>query len=213
MKLYTYARSSAAYRVRIALNLKGIAYEPVPVHLLRDGGEQRSERYRALHPQGLVPALETDDGHVLAQSPAIIEYLDETVPEPPLLPADPVQRARIRAVTDAIACDIHPINNLRVLQYLRGPMGHADDEVQAWYAHWIRAGGLVAVERMLGAGPFAFGDSPTLADVFIMPQLFNARRYDVPIDDLPRLLEVEAACTALEPFRRAHPDNQPDAAG
>ena len=147
----------------------------------------------------------------MAQSPTIVEYLDETVPEPPLLPADPVRRARIRAVADAIACDIHPINNLRVLQYLRGPMGHADDEVQAWYAHWIRAGGLVAVERMLGAGPFAFGDSPTLADVFIVPQLFNARRYGVPIDDLTRLLEVEAACTALDSFRRAHPENQPDA--
>ena len=212
MKLYTYARSSAAYRARIALNLKAIAYEPVPIHLLRDGGEQRSERYLAVNPQGLVPALETDDGQVLTQSLAMVEFLDETVPEPPLLPADPVERARVRGVADAIACDIHPLNNSRVLQYLRAPLAQTDEAVQTWYAHWIRTGGLVAVERMLGPGPFAFGDSPTLADVFIVPQLFNARRYGVPIDDLPRLLEVEAACTALEPFRRAHPDNQPDAA-
>ena len=211
MKLYTYFRSSAAYRVRIALNLKGIVAEQVPVHLTKDGGQQRMPAYLAKNPQALVPALELDDGTVLTQSVAIIEYLDQIKPEPRLVPADPVLAAKVRAVALAIACDTHPLNNLRVLNYLKGPFGRSQPDVDAWYRHWVLEGGLQAVERLITGAPFCFGAAPTLADVILVPQVANARRFDVPIDHLPKVLEADAACTALEPFARAHPSRQADA--
>ncbi|MCS6996884.1 MAG: maleylacetoacetate isomerase [Casimicrobiaceae bacterium] len=216
MKLYTYFRSSAAYRVRIALNLKGLQSEHVPVHLLQ--AEQRSERYRAVNPAGLVPALELDNGEVLTQSLAIIEWLDERYPEPHrLLPGDVETRARIRAFALTIACDIHPINNLRVMQYLEARFG-ADETARAeWTRHWI-ALGFSACEAMLEAehragrgGRFAFGDSPTLADCVLVPQCFNARRFDLDLGAYPRLAAVEAQCLKLDAFARAHPLRQPDA--
>jgi maleylacetoacetate isomerase len=211
MKLYGYFRSSAAYRVRIALNLKGLAVEQVPVHLVRDGGEQRAAAYRALNPQGLVPALELDDGTVLTQSLAIAEYLDAVHPAPRLVPADAKLAARVRAVALAIACDTHPLNNLRVLKYLKGPMAQPQDVIDTWYRHWVREGGLLAVEAMIEGGDFCFGDGPTLADLCLIPQLSNARRFGARIDDLPKCLKVEAACASLPAFGAAHPDRQPDA--
>jgi len=211
MKLYTYFRSSAAYRVRIALNLKGIEVEQVPVHLTQDGGQQRMPAYLAKNPQALVPALELDDGAVLTQSLAIIEYLDQIRPAPRLIPADPLTAARVRAVALAIACDVHPLNNLRVLNYLKGPFGRSQAEVDAWYRHWILEGGLQAVERLIPGAPFCFGAATTLADVMLVPQVANARRFDVPIDHLPKVLAADAACTALDAFARAHPSRQPDA--
>ncbi len=210
MKLYTYFRSSAAYRVRIALNLKGIAAEQVSVHLTKDGGQQRMPVYLAKNPQALVPALELDDGTVLTQSLAIIEYLDQIKPEPRLIPADPVMAARVRAVALAVACDIHPLNNLRVLNYLKGPFGRSQAEADAWYRHWVLEGGLQAVERMITGAPFCFGAAPTLADVVLIPQVANARRFDVPIDHLPKILAADTACAALDAFARAHPSRQPD---
>jgi maleylpyruvate isomerase len=212
MKLYTYFRSSAAYRVRIALNLKGIAVEHVPIHLAKDGGQQRMPAYLAKNPQALVPALELDDGSVLTQSLAIIEYLDQIAPEPRLIPADPVMAAKVRAVALAVACDIHPLNNLRVLNYLKGPFGRSQAEVDAWYRHWILEGGLQAVERLIPGAPFCFGGAPTLADVAVVPQVANARRFDVPIDHLTKILAADAACAALATFAMAHPSQQPDAA-
>jgi maleylacetoacetate isomerase len=211
VKLYTYFRSSAAYRVRIALNLKGIEAEQVPIHLTKDGGRQRMPAYLAKNPQALVPALELDDGTVLTQSVAIIEYLDQLKPEPRLVPADPVRAARVRAVALAIACDTHPLNNLRVLNYLKGPFGRSQADVDAWYRHWVLEGGLQAVERLITGAPFCFGTAPTLADVILIPQVANARRFDVPIDHLPKVLSADAACTALDAFARAHPSRQPDA--
>ncbi len=213
MKLYGYFRSSAAYRVRIALNLKGVAVEHAPVHLLRDGGEQHAAGYRARNPQGLVPTLELDDGAVLTQSLAIVEYLDALQPSPPLVPSDPKLAARVRAVALTIACDTHPLANLRVLAYLRGPMAQPQGAVDAWYRHWAREGGLLAVEAMIEGGDYCFGDAPTLADLCLIPQLANARRFGVPIDDLPKCLRVEAACASLPAFAAAHPDRQPDAEG
>jgi maleylacetoacetate isomerase/maleylpyruvate isomerase len=212
MKLYTYFRSSAAYRVRIALNLKGIDYEAVPVHLVREGGEQHRPEYRALNPAGLVPALE-DQGEVLTQSLAIIEYLDETYPAPPLLPGDARMRARIRALALAIACDIHPVNNLRVLNYLVHEIGADEAQKSRWYRHWVETG-LAAVEQMLAeapAGRFCFGACPTLADVCLVPQVFNARRFGCRIDDFENILRVVAECESLDAFRRAAPGEQPDA--
>lgn len=213
MRLYTYFRSSAAYRVRIALNLKGLAYDAVPVHLARGGGEQHQADYRAINPAGLVPAFE-DGGQVLTQSLAIIEYLDETHPQPPLLPGDALKRARIRALALAIACDIHPINNLRVLQYLTREFGVNEAQKNAWYRHWVRSG-LEAVESMLAAGSgdgrFCVGDAPTLADVCLVPQVFNARRFDCDLGELPGIVRVVEHCEALEAFRLAAPENQPDA--
>ena len=213
MKLYTYFRSSAAYRVRIALNLKGIACEAVPVHLARAGGEQHQPDYRAVNPAGLVPVLE-DDGQVLTQSMAIIEYLDETHPQPPLLPGSPAERARVRAIAQAIACDIHPINNLRVLQYLQRELGANEAQKNAWYRHWVTTG-LAAVESMLAGDPrtgaFCHGDMPTLADCCLVPQVFNARRFDCGMDAFPTVLRIAARCEALESFRKAAPANQPDA--
>jgi maleylacetoacetate isomerase len=209
LKLYSYFRSSAAYRVRIALNLKGLSYEIIPVHLTRGGGEQRRPEYRDINPQKRVPALAVS-GEVLTQSLAIIEYLDETQREPPLLPADPLVRAKVRGVAQAIACDIHPLNNLIVLQYLKRTLGQEQETIDEWYAHWI-VEGFEAVEAMIRPGPYAFGAQVTLADVCIVPQVANARRYKVPLERFPRIAGVDAACQKLAAFERARPDNQPDA--
>lgn len=210
--LYTYYRSSAAYRVRIALGLKGIAYEAHAVHLTRDGGEQLAPAYRALNPQALVPTWNDEHGP-LTQSLAIIEYLNERCPEPPLLPADMYARARVRAIAAAIACDIHPINNLRVLNYLRGHFQPTPEAVDGWYRHWV-AEGLAAVEALVAesAGPFCWGDAPTLADICLVPQLYNARRFQCDISRYPPLVAIDAACQAIPAFAEAAPERQPDAA-
>jgi len=213
MRLHSYFRSSAAYRVRIALDLKGLPYETVPVHLTRGGGEQLAPGYRKLNPQALVPALE-DAGRVFTQSLAIIEYLEEVHPQVPLLPKDAAARARVRALALAIACDLHPLNNLRVLNYLTGPMGLMDDAKQTWYRHWI-AEGLTALEASLAGGPdtgkFCHGDAPGLADCCLVPQLANAYRFKCDVSPYPTLLKIEKSCQALEAFQRAAPGRQPDA--
>jgi maleylacetoacetate isomerase len=205
--LHDYARSSAAYRVRIALNLKGIEYESRPVNLLE--GAQRSDEYRELNPQGLVPMLEID-GHKLTQSLSIIMYLATRFPEPPLLPHDPAEAAHVRSMALAIACDIHPLNNLRVLNYLKGELGVAQEQRDTWYRRWISEG-LTPLEATAAprAGAFLFGDTPTVADVCLVPQLFNARRFDVPLDGYPTLLRADANACVLEAFAAAHPDRQP----
>jgi maleylacetoacetate isomerase len=204
--LYDYWRSSAAYRVRIALNLKGIDYESRPVDLREDA--QKSADYRALNPQGLVPMLEID-GHRLTQSVAIINYLDLRYPNQPLLPAAAAERAHVVAMAMAIACDIHPLNNLRVLKYLKNELGHSQDEVDVWYRHWLTEG-LPAIEAMAApqAGKFLFGNAPTGADVCLIPQLYNARRFDVPLDAYPTLLRAEDNANQMEAFASAHPDRQ-----
>ena len=211
MRLYSYFRSSAAYRVRIALNLKGVTHQLVPVHLLKDGGQHRSPGFRAINPQMRVPALELSTGDVLTQSLAIIEYLDEIYPDPPLLPADAVARARVRALAQLIACDIHPLNNLMTLNYLKASLQADKAVVQSWYAHWIIEG-FTAVETMIRPAPYAFGAHPTLADLCIVPQVFNARRNHVDLERFPKILAVEAACLQLPAFDQARPENQPDAA-
>ena len=213
MRLYDYFRSSAAYRVRIALNLKGIATsDRTFVHLRM--GSQRAQDYLALNPQGLVPALELDDGRVLTQSLAIVEYLDETHPTPPLLPADAAGRARVRAIALNIACEIHPLNNLRVLNYLTGTLGATDAQKDGWYRYWCDVG-LEALETQLAreasTGPFCHGDTPTMADICLVPQLANARRVDLDLSPYPTLLSIETACTALPAFAAAAPHRQPDA--
>lgn len=210
MILYSFFRSSAAYRVRIALNLKGFAYETVGIHLSKDGGRHRSAEYRAINPQMRVPALRLDGGEVLTQSLAIIDYLDETCPDPPLLPRDPVVRANIRAVALTVACDIHPLNNTAPMNYLKTTLGHGQAEADAWYAHWITLG-FEAIETQLRPGPYAFGTAVTLADVCLIPQVYNARRFNVPLDRFPQICAVDAACQKLEAFARARPENQPDA--
>jgi maleylacetoacetate isomerase len=204
--LYDYYRSSAAYRVRIALNLKGVAYERRPVNLL--SSEQKSKDYRELNPQGLVPMLDID-GHRLTQSLAIISYLDIRFSNQPLLPASAEARADVLSLALTVACDIHPLNNLRVLKYLKDELGHSQEQVDAWYAHWI-AEGLAALEALAKgqAGSFLHGDGPTLADVCLVPQLYNARRFNVPIDDFPTLLRAEENANKLEAFAAAHPDRQ-----
>jgi len=204
--LYDYWRSSAAYRVRIALNLKRIDYESRQVDLRDDA--QKSADYRALNPQGLVPTLEID-GLRLTQSVAIINYLDLKYAIQPLLPAAAADRAHVVAMAMAIACDIHPLNNLRVLKYLKNALGHSQDQIDAWYAHWILEG-LPALEAMAKpqAGRFLFGDAPTGADVCLVPQLYNARRYSIALDDFPTLLRAEENANKLEAFAAAHPDRQ-----
>lgn len=204
--LHDYYRSSAAYRVRIALKLKGVDYESRQVDLRSD--DQKSPEYRALNPQGLVPMLEIE-GHRLTQSLAIINFLDIRYPVPPLIPAAAAERAHVVAMAMAIACDIHPLNNLRVLKYLKGELGHSQEEVDRWYAHWITEG-LPALEEMAKpkAGKFLFGDVPTGADVCLVPQLYNARRFNVPLDDYPTLLRAEENANKLEAFAAAHPDRQ-----
>jgi maleylacetoacetate isomerase len=207
--LHGYFRSAASWRVRIALNLKAVAVRHVPHHLRR--GEQRAPGYLALNPQGLVPALELEDGTVLIQSVAIVEWLDDAYPEPKLLPADPFERARVRAFALVLAADTHPLQNLGVLARLRG-MGRPEEEVQAWAAD-ANAAGLAACEALLAdaPGPFCFGDAPTLADICLVPQLGNARRFGVDVARYPRLLAAEAACMALPAFEGAVPGRQPDA--
>ena len=211
MTLYTYFRSSASYRVRIALNLKGLAYERVTVHLTRGGGEQLEPAFRAMNPNAVVPALKLDDGTVLTQSMAIIEYLDERHPSPPLLPKDPVQKALVRAAAQLIACDIHPINNLRVLQHLKGGLGHGQDDIVAWNKHWMRGGLNAFVQSIDRDSPFSFDAAPTLADLCLVPQLYNAARWGLDLTGLERLVEIRDRCLALAPFKRASPEEQPDA--
>lgn len=213
MKLYDYFRSSAAYRVRIALALKGIRPdERAFVHLRM--GNQRAQDYLALNPQGLVPALALDDGHVLTQSLAIIEYLDETHPEPPLLPADPIERARVRSLALAIACEIHPLNNLRVLNYLLGTLGVSKEQKDGWYRYWVDVG-FEALEKRLAreaeTGRYCHGDTPTLADVCLVPQVANARRFSIDLAPYPTITRIDAACCALPTFADAAPARQPDA--
>jgi maleylpyruvate isomerase len=209
VKLHGYFRSSASYRVRIALNLKGLRAEHLSHHLRK--GEQRAPAFLAINPQGLVPALESDAGDVLIQSLAIIEWLDETDPEPPLLPKDPLRRAKVRAFAQALACDTHPVQNLKVLARLR-ELGLPEDKVTEWAA-WANREGLTACEKLVAneAGPFCFGDKPTLADLCLVPQLGNARRFGVDVSAFPRLLKAETAAKAMQAFTDAAPDKQPDA--
>lgn len=212
IKLYTYWRSSAAYRVRIALNLKGIDYEPVAVSLKPGDDEHRKDAYRAINPQMLVPFF--DDGKVaVGQSMAILEYLEEAYPGVPLLPAAEPARSRVRAFCNAIACDIHPLNNLRVLEYLSAEFGVTGEQKNDWYVHWITEG-FRACEQMsvryAHDGPYAFGEDITLADALLVPQMYNARRFEVPLDEYPRLVAVAAACSELPAFSDAAPENQPD---
>ena len=213
MKLFSYFRSSAAWRVRIALAWKGIEYGQVPVHLLRDGGQQFSESYRRVNPQGLVPALE-QDGKVLTQSIAILEYLEETHPGRPLLPADPWRRAEVRAMALAVACDIHPLNNLRVLNYLKGALEHDAVAVSAWYRHWI-AEGLAPLEELAnrhGDGKrFLYGNAVTMADVCLVPQVYNARRFGCDLAPYPALVAVDEHLNTLPAFIVSRPEAQPDA--
>ena len=210
MKLYTYFRSSAAFRVRIALNLKGIAYEMESVHLVKDGGHNRRPEYRAINPQMRVPTLITSGGETLIQSLAIIEYLDETHPQPPFLPKDPLARARVRGLADLIACDIHPLNNTSPLRYLKNSMGQQQSAIDAWYHHWVLEG-FEALEALIGPGTYLCGDAVTLADICLVPQVYNARRLKVPLDKFPKIVAVDAACMKLPAFDRARPENQPDA--
>jgi maleylacetoacetate isomerase len=213
MKLYTFFRSSASYRVRIALNLKGLAYESLPVHLRRGGGEQHSADYKKKNPQELVPALE-DQGRILTQSLAIIEYIEERHPEPPLLPKEPADRALVRAMALAVACEIHPIQNLRVLNHVKSEFKQSDEAANVWARHWI-ALGFSALEQMVATAPkrgaFCFGDKPTLADICLVPQLANARRFGCDLAAYPTLIQIDAACVALAAFAKAAPENQPDA--
>jgi maleylpyruvate isomerase len=216
-RLYSYFRSSAAFRVRIALALKGLPYETVPIHLLRGGGEHLTASYRALNPSALVPMLE-EDGRRIMQSMAIVEYLDERYPAPPLLPPDAADRALVRSIALAVACDIHPLNNLRVLRYLVRELGVAEEGKDRWYRHWVEVG-LEQVEAQLAAhagnrghgGRFAFGDQPTIADIFIVPQMFNARRFGCRVDHLPTLQRIVDAAMELPAFVAAQPERQPDA--
>ena len=215
MKLYSYFRSSASFRVRIALNLKGLPYEVVPVHLLKEGGEQLTPAYRALNPDGLVPALlEEESSSALTQSLAIIEYLEEKQAQPALLPADLADRAWVRSIALSIACDIHPLNNLRVLRYLVQEMKLSEDDKTRWYRHWCEQG-LAAVETMLAqesrVGRFCYGNTPTLADCCLIPQIFNAQRMACDLSAMPTIMRIHAACMELDGFIDAAPANQPDA--
>jgi len=212
MKLYDYFRSSAAYRVRIALNLKGVTAERTFVHLRKNA--QRGQDYLAVNPQGLVPSLVTDDGAVLTQSLAIIEYLDETIPAPPLLPGNATERARVRGIAMAMACDIHPLDNLRVLDYLTGTLGISREAKDGWYKYWIDVG-FEALERQLARDPatgrYCHGDAPTLADVCLVPQMANARRFDIDVSPFPTLRRIDAALNEIPAFADAAPARQPDA--
>jgi maleylacetoacetate isomerase/maleylpyruvate isomerase len=211
MKLHNYFRSSASWRVRIGLALKGLDYDYAAIHLAKN--EQFAAPFAQHQVSRLVPALELDDGSWLAQSLAILEYLDETHPEPPLLPREPLARARVRALAQDIACDIHPLNNLRVLRYLKNDLGHPQEVVDTWYRHWV-ATGLAVVEQRLAqtAGQFCFGDAPGLADCLLVPQVYNAQRFDCPLADYPTVLRINAACLALPAFAGTHPSTCPDAA-
>jgi maleylacetoacetate isomerase len=206
VKLYTFFRSSASYRVRIAMNLKGLPYDPAFISLPKN--EQTRPEYLKVNPQGRVPTLDLD-GTIIIQSPAILEYLEEAHPEPALLPRDPVMRAKVRAVSAIVGCDIHPLNNSGTLAYLKSRMGQDEAATNLWYAHWV-AEGFKAVEQLIEPGPYAFGDRPTLADIYLVPQVYNARRFTVPLDAFPKILAVDAACGGIDAFRAAAPENQPD---
>ncbi len=213
MKLYTFFRSSASHRVRIALNMKNIPYDQAPIHLRRGGGEQLMAAYKSINPQALVPALE-DNGKILTQSLAIIEYLEEKYPEPPLLPADPADKAFVRSMALVIVCEVHPIQNLRVLNYVKSTYGQTEAQVNQWAQHWIDLG-LSALEQMIlgqpQRGKFCFGDAPTLADICLIPQLGNARRYGCELSKYPTICEIEQHCLATPAFANAAPEKQPDA--
>jgi maleylacetoacetate isomerase len=211
VKLYTFFRGSSPFRLRIALNLKGLAYEAIPVHLGK--GEHRKSEFGAVNPQQLLPALVLDDGSVLNQSLAIIEYLDELHPQPPLVPKEPKGRARVRSLSLLVACEIHPLNNARTLNYLRRDLGQSEAQIKTWYRHWI-ADGLAKLEAELkrgGTGRYSHGDSPTMADCCLVPQVFNAKRYDSDLAPYPTVMRVFDACMKLEAFDRAQPSKQPDA--
>ena len=211
MKLYNYFRSSASFRVRLGLSIKGLPFDYVPVHLAHS--EHLQSPYASKVPDALVPMLELDDGHRLTQSVAILEYLDELQPEPPLLPAHPLERARVRALALSIACEIHPLNNLRVLRYLSREIKVTEEQKNQWYAHWVRSG-LESFERSLETGPegmYCHGNQVGLADCLLIPQIFNAQRFDVPLTGLPRVMAVFDACMELESFLRARPEACPDA--
>lgn len=213
MKLYSYFRSSAAYRVRIALNLKGLAYEYAPIHLLRDGGQQLKPEYRELNPDGIVPAF-IDGEDVLTQSLAIIEYLEETHPEPALLPGTPLDRAFIRSIALQVACEIHPIDNLRVLKYLKHTLKVGDQAKDEWYRHWLESG-FESLEKRLAndprVGKLCFGDTPTLADLCLVPQVFNARRFNIDMSRYPTIERIADHAAQIDAFARAAPGQQPDA--
>lgn len=214
LELYTYFRSSAAYRVRIALNIKGLDYHSHFVHLIKDGGEQHSESFRQLNPQGLIPALQTgEDENPITQSIAIIEYLDEIYPSPPLLPDTPTARAMVRSLALMVCCDIHPLNNLRVHAYLKGVLDIDDTARQSWYQHWV-TDGLAAIESRLTASghdsPYCYGNSPSLADLCLIPQIYNAIRFECDISNFTTLARIYSNCMALEAFSNAAPENQPD---
>jgi len=209
VKLYSYFRSSAAFRVRIALNLKGLDYESVPVHLVKDGGHNRRPEFRAVNPQMRIPALVAPGGDVLIQSLAIIEYLDETHPDPALLPKDAIARAQARALAQIIACDIHPLNNVGALRYLKREMHQEQSAIDAWYHHWVSEG-FEAFEAVAQPGPYACGNKVTVADLCLVPQVYNARRLKVPLEKFPKIVGIDAACLKLPAFDRARPENQPD---
>lgn len=215
MILYSYFRSSAAYRVRIGLNLKGLDYQIRPVHLLKDGGQQHQPDYVQVNPAQLLPALD-DDGLIITQSLAILEYLDERYPELPLLPKASADRAWARSMAQTVACDIHPLNNLRVLQYLKNDLHVQEDARNQWYRHWVSVGleGLEALVLRHGkkGQAFIFGDLPSIAEICLIPQMFNARRFDIDLTAFPRLLAIEEKCLELSAFQEAAPDRQPDAA-
>jgi maleylpyruvate isomerase len=213
MKLYSYFRSSAAYRVRIALNLKGLAYEYAPIHLLRDGGQQLKPEYRELNPDGIVPTF-IDGDDVLTQSLAIIEYLEETYPEPTLLPGTPLDRAFIRSIALQVACEIHPVDNLRVLKYLKHTLKVGDEAKDTWYRHWLESG-FESLEKRLAndprVGKLCFGDAPTLADLCLVPQVFNARRFNIDMSRYPTIERIADHAAQIDAFARAAPGQQPDA--
>jgi len=213
LTLYSYFRSSAAYRVRIALNLKGLKPDYRFVHLLKDGGQQNSDTYKSVNPQGLIPTL-VDNGHTIGQSLAIIEYLDETHPQPALLPKDALGRARVRQIAYAIACDIHPVNNLRVLQHLKRDFAATEEQRTDWQKHWI-ALGFAAIESLLAqsadTGMWCHGDAPTLADICLIPQMANARRVNLDLSPFPTLVRIEQMALSHPAFAAAHPKEQPDA--
>ena len=213
MKLYGYWRSTAAYRVRIALALKNIAVIDIPVQLVKEGGEQHQQLYRSINPQGLVPALDIG-GSIITQSMAILEYLDEQYPEPPLLSEDPVLRAQIRAFCQSIVCDIHPLNNLRVLQFLQGSMAVNEEQKMDWYQHWVKTG-FEALEAVIDqtnrVQPYCFGELPSMADICLIPQIYNANRFDCAMDNYPNLQRINHNCLQLEAFESTLPENQQDA--
>jgi maleylpyruvate isomerase len=214
MKLYSYFRSSASYRVRIALNYKNLPYEYVPVHLVRDGGEQLKPEYRKINPDAIVPSLVDDDNHTIQQSLAIIEYLEETHPEPPLLPKSPADRAYVRSLALQVACEIHPVDNLRVLKYLKHTLGVDDAAKDAWYRHWIESGFATLEERLANdprTGKLCFGDTPTIADLCLVPQVFNAHRFKIDTTRYPTIHRICEYAAQLDAFARAAPGEQPDA--